>query len=213
MRSILWLSLIAGLWLAGCDRRDVPVTTLPSAVVPATEEPIVPPPPVKAPPQLKLPAPLHKPQPPAPDQAAAVDGDKPGPGGDVAPPGDGAPPGDAPPEADAMPAPPTDGASPPPGATPPVPDTSEAALKNPEEVIGLDLAQISRLLGEPAFRTEQPPAKVWSYAGSGCAMRVFVYPDIKSRVFRALTYEIQGTDGSLLAKRRCFTGLIKQHAA
>ena len=205
MRSILWLSLIAGLWLAGCDRRDVPVTTLPSAVVPATEEPIVPPPPVKAPPPLKLPAPLHKPQPPAPDQAAAVDGDKPGPGG--------APPGDAPPEADAMPAPPTDGASPPPGATPPVPDTSEAALKNPEEVIGLDLAQISRLLGEPAFRTEQPPAKVWSYAGSGCAMRVFVYPDIKSRVFRALTYEIQGTDGSLLAKRRCFTGLIKQHAA
>ena len=102
MRSILWLSLIAGLWLAGCDRRDVPVTTLPSEVVPATEEPIVPPPPVKAPPQLKLPAPLHKPQPPAPDQAAAVDGDQPGPGGDVAPPGDGAPPGDAPPEADAI---------------------------------------------------------------------------------------------------------------
>jgi len=207
MRSILWLSLIAGLWLAGCDRRDVPVTTLPSEVVPATEEPILPPPPVKAPPQARLPAPLHKPQPPAPDQAAALNSDEPGPGGDVTPPGDG------PPAADAAPAPPTDGASPPPGTISPPPDTTEAALKNPEEVIGLDLAQISRLLGEPAFRTEQPPAKVWSYAGSGCAMRVFVYPDIKSRVFRALTYEIQGTDGSPLAKRRCFTGLIKQHAA
>jgi hypothetical protein len=207
MRSILWLSLIAGLWLAGCDSRDVPVTTLPSEVAPPTDEPLVPPP-VKAPPQVaKLPAPLHKPQPPAPDQAAAVDGDQPGPGGDVAPPTDGLP------AADAAPAPPTDGATPPPGATPPEPDTSEAALKSPEEVIGLDLAQISRLLGEPAFRTEQPPAKVWSYAGTGCAMRVFVYPDIKSRVFRALTYEIQGTDGSPLAKRRCFTGLIKQHAA
>jgi hypothetical protein len=207
MRSILWLSLIAGLWLAGCDRREVPVTTLPSEVVPATEEPILPPPPVKAPPQVRLPAPLHKPQPPAPDQAAAIDGEQPGPGGDVTPPGDG------PPAADAVPAPPTDGASQPPGTIAPPPDTTEAALKNPEEVIGLDLAQISRLLGEPAFRTEQPPAKVWSYAGSGCAMRVFVYPDIKSRVFRALTYEIQGTDGSPLAKRRCFTGLIKQHAA
>jgi hypothetical protein len=207
MRSILWLSLISGLWLAGCDRRDVPVTTLPAAVEPPTEEPIVPPP-VKAPP-AKLPAPLHKPQPPGPDQAAvaAADGDQPGPGGDVAPPAD------EPPAADAVPAPPTDGASPPPGTIPPEPDTSEAALKSPEEVIGLDLAQISRLLGEPAFRTEQPPAKVWSYAGNGCAMRVFVYPDIKSRVFRALTYEIQGTDGSPLAKRRCFTGLIKQHAA
>jgi hypothetical protein len=206
MRSILWLTLIAGLWLAGCDRRDVPVTTLPpSPVAPAPEEAPAPPP-VKAPP-ARLPAPLHKPQPPAPDQAAAVDGDQPGPGGDVAPPEDG------PPAADALPAPPTDGASPPPGTIPPTPDTSEVALKSPEEVIGLDLAQISRLLGEPAFRTEQPPAKVWSYAGSGCAMRVFVYPDIKSRVFRALTYEIQGTDGSALAKRRCFTGLIKQHAA
>ena len=206
MRSILWLSLIAGLWLAGCDRREVPVTTLPPlSVAPAPEEAPAPPP-VKAPP-VRLPAPLHKPQPPASDQAAAVDGDQPGPGGDVAPPEDG------PPAADALPAPPTDGASPPAGTIPPTPDTSEAALKSPEEVIGLDLAQISRLLGEPAFRTEQPPAKVWSYAGSGCAMRVFVYPDIKSRVFRALTYEIQGTDGSPLAKRRCFTGLIKQHAA
>jgi hypothetical protein len=207
MRSILWLSLIAGLCLAGCDRRDVPVTTMPSSVAPATEEPIVPPPAKMPPTPAKLPAPLHKPQPPGPDQAAAADGDQPGPGGDVAPPGN------EPPAADAVPAPPTDGASPAPGTMPPEPDTSEAALKNPEEVIGLDLAQISRLLGEPAFRTEQPPAKVWSYAGTGCAMRVFVYPDIKSKVFRALTYEIQGTDGSSLAKRRCFTGLIKQHAA
>ena len=79
MRSILWLSLIAGLWLAGCDRRDVPVTTLPPPpVAPSLEEALIPPP-VKAPPQPKLPAPLHKPQPPAPDQAAAVDGDQPGP--------------------------------------------------------------------------------------------------------------------------------------
>src|SRR5690242_8114616 len=141
MRSILWLSLIAGLWLAGCDRRDVPVTTMPSAVAPLSLEEALIPPPAKTPPQpAKLPAPLHKPQPPAPDQAAAADGDQPGPGGDVAPPGD------EPPAADAAPAPPTDGASPAPGIIPPEPDTSEAALKNPEEVIGLDLAQISRLL-------------------------------------------------------------------
>src|SRR5690349_20896382 len=151
MRSILWLSLIAGLSLAGCDRRDVPVTTMPSSVAPATEEPIVPPPAKMPPTPAKLPAPLHKPQPPGPEQAAAADGDQPGPGGDVAPPGD------EPPAADAVPAPPTDGASPAPGTIPPEPDTTEAALKNPEEVIGHDLAQISRLLGEPAFRTEQPP--------------------------------------------------------
>jgi hypothetical protein len=200
MRSILWLPLIAGLWLAGCDRREVPVTTLP-APAPAQEEPLVPPP-VKAPP-AKLPAPLRKPQQPSADQVAAASaGDQPGPGGDVSPPPDG------PAAADSAPAPPTDA-----GSTQPPPDSGDAMLQNPDEVIGLDLAQIARLLGEPAFRTEQPPAKVWSYAGAGCSMRVFVYPDIKSRVFRALTYEIQGTDGSALAKRRCFTGLKKQHAA
>jgi hypothetical protein len=199
MRSILWLPLIAGLWLAGCDEREVPVTTLP-APEPAQEEALVPPP-VKAPP-VKLPAPLRKPQQPVSGQVAtATTGDQPGPGGDVAPP-DGAV------AADSATRPLGDA-----GPSQPSPDSSDAMLQNPDEVIGLDLAQIARLLGEPAFRTEQPPAKVWSYAGAGCAMRVFVYPDIKSRVFRALTYEIQGTDGTLLAKRRCFTGLKKQHAA
>src|SRR5262245_54563996 len=132
MRSILWLSLIAGLSLVGCDSRDVPVTTLRAAVEPPNEEPIVPPPSKMPPTPAKLPAPLRKPQPPGPDQAAvaAVGGDQLGPGGDVAPPADG------PPAADAEPAPPTDGASPPPGTIPPEPDTSEAALKSPEEVIG-----------------------------------------------------------------------------
>lgn len=210
MRSILWLPLIAGLCLAGCDRRDVPVTTVP-APVPAQEEPLVPPP-VKQPlPPAKLPAPLRKPQQPTADQAAGTAPDD-QPGSDATtPPGGPAAPDTTPPVEGSGPA------QPPPlsenGLTQPPPSADDAMLENPDQVIGLDLAQIARLLGEPASRSEQPPAKVWRYAGGGCAMRVFVYPDIKSRVFRALTYEIQGTDGTALAKRRCFTGLKKQHAA
>lgn len=209
MRSILWLPLIAGLCIAGCDRRDVPVTTLP-APEPAQEEALVPPPVKQPPAPVKLPAPLRKPQQPMADQASGTAPDDQPDGEATAPPG-GPPAPDTPPVDDNGPA------QPPPlsenGPVQPPPSAEDAMLENPDQVIGLDLAQIARLLGDPASRSEQPPAKVWRYAGAGCSMRVFVYPDIKSRVFRALTYEIQGTDGTALAKRRCFTGLKKLHAA
>jgi hypothetical protein len=193
MRSTHWLLLISGLLLAGCESRDIPVATIP-APAPAQEEALVPPP-VKAPP-AKLPAPMRKPQQPATDQAAGT-----GPGepqlADAVPPPENLPP----PVTEDIP------------TAPSSPGVDDVLLENPDQVIGLDLAQIARLLGEPVSRSEKPPAKVWNYVGQGCMMRIFVYPDIKSRVFRALTYEIQGTDGTPLAKRRCFTGLKKQHAA
>ena len=194
MRSIHWLPLIAGLLLAGCDSHDIPVATIP-APAPAREEALVPPP-VKTAPSAKLLAPMRKPQQPAADQAVETAPVEPLPA-DAAP-----PPGNLPPPVtEDIPVEPS----------PPVAD--DALLENPDQVIGLDLAQIARLLGEPVSRSEKPPAKIWNYLGEGCTMRIFVYPDIKSRVFRALTYEIQGTDGTPLGKRRCFTGLRKQHAA
>jgi hypothetical protein len=203
MRSVAWLALAALPVLAAC-RQEVPTTLLAPYHL-GTEVPPAPPaPPPK--PVAKLPMPERKPQPPA---------DLP----DVSPPSVPAT-ADAGPQAtdtatlDA-PAPvgPGQGTGSAPVPVPPAPGSEDvASLLDPGQLIGLDLAGIARLLGQPALQSERPPAKVWSYNGDGCSLRVFVYPDINTRLFRALTYDIQGTDGSPVAKRRCFTGLVKQHA-
>jgi hypothetical protein len=37
---------------------------------------------------------------------------------------------------------------------------------------------------------EQPPAKVWAYAGGGCLFSVFFYPSVNDQGFRVLAYEV-----------------------
>jgi len=60
-------------------------------------------------------------------------------------------------------------------------------------VIGLTEKSLVGWLGEPANRREQSPARIWRYAGAGCALDVFLFLDLVSREFRALSYEVKGT--------------------
>lgn len=236
MRSVAWLMLAVLPVLAGCQQA-VPKARQPGYYL-STETP----PPAAAPapaapprPAAKLPVP-RKPQPPAaaaeigpmavpatadaaPQVAegaatAADDAAPPMPAtADAAPQPAGAAPGVAAPPETPAPIAPGQGTGSAPVPVPPAPGSEDvASLKDPGQLIGLDLAAITHLLGQPAAQSDRPPAKVWSYNGDGCSLRVFVYPDINTRLFRALTYDIQGTDGTPVAKRRCFTGLVKQHA-
>ena len=60
-------------------------------------------------------------------------------------------------------------------------------------VIGLTEKSLVGWLGEPANRREQSPARIWRYLGAGCALDVFLFLDLVSREFRALSYEVKGT--------------------
>jgi hypothetical protein len=61
---------------------------------------------------------------------------------------------------------------------------------DPQQLVGLDFDGTKALLGDPVAKMEQPPAKVWAYAGGGCMLSVFFYPSVDDRGFRVLAYEI-----------------------
>ncbi len=83
------------------------------------------------------------------------------------------------------------------GEVPPLPRRkpkifSEAALAgaDPQRLVGLDFDGTKALLGNPAAKMEQPPAKIWAYAGGGCMFSVFFFPSVDDRVFRVLAIEV-----------------------
>ncbi len=84
-------------------------------------------------------------------------------------------------------------------ATPPLPRRKPEAISevtladaDPRQLVGLDFDATKALLGDPAARMEQPPAKVWAYAGGGCVFSVFFYPSVSDQVFRVLAIEVTG---------------------
>jgi hypothetical protein len=80
---------------------------------------------------------------------------------------------------------------------PPVPRRKPEAISevtltgaDPQRLVGLDFDGTKALLGDPAARMEQPPAKVWAYASDGCMFSVFFFPSVDDQVFRVLAIEV-----------------------
>jgi hypothetical protein len=185
----------------------------------------------------QAPLPRTKPKPPVPGaatSAAAVAGKKPG-----APVTSFAPNSSAPPDREA-PADETDqGAGPktgsvvmvPPAAPlpEPLPAPAEALppalppslpLKGaapgapehpgPKALVGLDEQATVRLLGEPSWTEDVPPAKYWQYATPSCVLRVFFFMEMTTQNFRALSYELTSSDDAPNVHERCFAQLLAQ---
>ncbi len=89
-------------------------------------------------------------------------------------------------------------------ARPPMPrrkpnrsEPAAVAEPDPDLLVGLDFEATKALLGDPALKMEQPPAKVWAYNGGSCMFSVFFYPSMDDSVFRVLTYEVTGKEPEL----------------
>jgi hypothetical protein len=67
---------------------------------------------------------------------------------------------------------------------PPVPDVSWDI----ERLVGMDFVGTEWLLGEPALEEVKPPAKIWSYNGSGCVLSIFFFPAACSASFSSPTW-------------------------
>ena len=61
---------------------------------------------------------------------------------------------------------------------------------DPLRLVGLDFDGTKALLGDPAARMDQPPAKIWAYTSGGCMFSVFFYPNVDDQVFRVLAFEV-----------------------
>jgi len=89
----------------------------------------------------------------------------------------------------------------------PAPALAEEPGLDPRRLIGLSFAQMAALLGQPALQEERPPARAWAYNAATCVLTIFFYPDIATREFRALTYELKMESASEAERGRCLRDL------
>ncbi|MBT5050841.1 MAG: hypothetical protein HOM58_20240 [Rhodospirillaceae bacterium] len=87
----------------------------------------------------------------------------------------------------------------------PKPKTKPRKVKRikPKTLVGMTREQVKTLIGDPVTIADRPPATVWSYRTTGCALEVFFYLDVASKKFRALTYELKGDKGVRIAPNLC----------
>ncbi len=107
-----------------------------------------------------------------------------------------------------------------PSAAASVPPTETAKLESgeksspqPESLIGLDQPATQRLLGEPKERSEAAPATIWRYTSRSCQLEIYFYLDLKSKVMRALHYEVKTHEAAEPARSRCFADILAEHQA
>jgi hypothetical protein len=74
-------------------------------------------------------------------------------------------------------------------------------------LVGLGEGEVADLIGVPGEVREEPPARVWRYAGDGCSVDVLFYFDLTLQQFRALTYRIEPEGQSEQAQRNCLGGI------
>lgn len=74
--------------------------------------------------------------------------------------------------------------------------------------VGLAEAQLVARLGQPSIeREDQPPGKTWRYQNKNCTVDFMLYPDVETRIYRALAYEVINDDKSAAGKRLCLAEL------
>jgi hypothetical protein len=63
--------------------------------------------------------------------------------------------------------------------------------------------EVRALLGAPTSEEERPPGKRWRYRDGQCTLDVQLYPDVQTKQFGTLAYEVKSDDNSDEGKRLC----------
>jgi hypothetical protein len=80
-----------------------------------------------------------------------------------------------------------------------------AAQAAPVQLVGMDEGEVQALLGAPSTVEDHAPGKTWRFRKHDCVLSVALYPDVQSRVFRTLSYEVTSDDHNAGAKQLCET--------
>jgi hypothetical protein len=84
-------------------------------------------------------------------------------------------------------------------AEPPREDSPPA----PVSLIGKSEGQVRALLGPPNSVEERAPGKTWHYRDGQCSADVQLYPDVQTRQFGTLAYEVKSDDNTDEGRRGC----------
>ena len=72
---------------------------------------------------------------------------------------------------------------------------------------GKSEAELREMLGTPTSEEDRPPGKRWRYRDGQCTLDVQLYPDVQTKQFGTLAYEVKSDDNSDEGKRTCMAQL------
>jgi hypothetical protein len=75
----------------------------------------------------------------------------------------------------------------------------------PVQLVGMDEGAVQALLGTPSTVEDHAPGKTWRFRKHECVLSVALYPDVQTRVFRTLSYEVTSDEHNAGAKQLCET--------
>jgi glucose/arabinose dehydrogenase len=75
----------------------------------------------------------------------------------------------------------------------------------PVQLVGLNEGEVQALLGSPSMVEDNAPGKTWRFRKHDCVLSLALYPDVQTRVFRTLSYEVSSDDHNAGAKQLCET--------
>ena len=109
------------------------------------------------------------------------------------------------------PTPPANSVSTPAAATAAATDSAPASrtASNPAAIslAGKSEQELRAILGAPTSEEDRPPGKRWHYRDGHCALDVQLYPDVKTKQFGTLAYEVRSDDNTDEGKRVCLAQL------
>jgi hypothetical protein len=79
----------------------------------------------------------------------------------------------------------------------------EVGAAEPVNLVGKSEGDLRALLGPPTSEEENAPGKTWRYRDGQCALSVRLYPDVNTRQFATLGYEVRSDDNTDEGKRAC----------
>jgi hypothetical protein len=98
-------------------------------------------------------------------------------------------------------------------ATPPASGEAAAASDTPPRrsppdsaavtLSGKSEAELREMLGTPTSEEDRPPGKRWRYRDGQCTLDVQLYPDVQTKQFGTLAYEVKSDDNTDEGKRLC----------
>lgn len=72
-----------------------------------------------------------------------------------------------------------------------------------DEMIGWNESEIKTVFGTPAAQEDEAPTKRWTYRTKQCTLNVTLYPEVETKQFHALNYEVNSDDGSAKRQQAC----------
>jgi hypothetical protein len=85
----------------------------------------------------------------------------------------------------------------------------DIATQGIDRLIGLNESEIQSILGPPMLQEDRAPTKLWVFRSRNCTINVTLYPDVETREFHALSYEVISDVHTVERTRQC----IAQFAA